>query len=262
MTDPLLPIGRFARLCRLSVKQLRHYDELGLLPPAMVDPHTGYRYYRRDQARDALSIGLLRTLDVPLAAIGRVLAGDRVAETLGEVRTRLEADVARRLRILAALDRVLSDGLPVVDVTIVTEPARRVALVRDTGDADRIGEVTSRCVARLLDALGAAGVRVDTSLIGLFPLDLPQQLTVAAALPTDRDVPGTATELLPGGPHASATHLGPYDHISLTGHALLAWCADHGHTPAGPLYEVYRNDPNTTAPEHLVTHLMIKLEEQ
>src|SRR5262249_23656105 len=64
--EVLMSIGGFARLCRLSVKQLRHYDDLGLLRPAQVDPDSGYRYYRADQARDALSIGLLRSLDVPL----------------------------------------------------------------------------------------------------------------------------------------------------------------------------------------------------
>ena len=41
MSNDLLPIGRFARLCRLSVKQLRHYDDLGLLAPAWVDPSSG-----------------------------------------------------------------------------------------------------------------------------------------------------------------------------------------------------------------------------
>ncbi|MGW2218150.1 MerR family DNA-binding transcriptional regulator, partial [Nonomuraea sp. NPDC001684] len=40
--EDLLPIGQFARLGRLSVKQLRHYDELGLLRPAYVDEVTGY----------------------------------------------------------------------------------------------------------------------------------------------------------------------------------------------------------------------------
>jgi DNA-binding transcriptional MerR regulator len=74
--DDLVPIGRFARLCRLSVKRLRHYDGVGLLPPAYVDEATGYRYYRRDQARDALTIGLLRALDVPLPAVTEVLSGD------------------------------------------------------------------------------------------------------------------------------------------------------------------------------------------
>ncbi len=43
VSDDLLPIGRFARLCRLSVKQLRHYDDLGILSPAWTDPASGYR---------------------------------------------------------------------------------------------------------------------------------------------------------------------------------------------------------------------------
>jgi hypothetical protein len=63
MDAALMPIGGFARLCRLSVKRLRHYDDLGLLRPAWVDPDSGYRYYRADQAREALSIGLLRSPD-------------------------------------------------------------------------------------------------------------------------------------------------------------------------------------------------------
>ncbi|GAA0739774.1 MerR family transcriptional regulator [Dactylosporangium roseum] len=75
MDGELMPIGRFARLCRLSVKQLRHYGDVGLLRPAWVDLDSGYRYYRSGQAREALSIGLLRSLDVPLPVIGQVLAG-------------------------------------------------------------------------------------------------------------------------------------------------------------------------------------------
>ena len=39
----LLSIGRFARLTGLSIGALRHYDEMGLLPPAAVSPETGYR---------------------------------------------------------------------------------------------------------------------------------------------------------------------------------------------------------------------------
>jgi DNA-binding transcriptional MerR regulator len=41
----LMSIGEFARLSRLSAKALRLYDELGLLPPAQVDPGSGYRWY-------------------------------------------------------------------------------------------------------------------------------------------------------------------------------------------------------------------------
>lgn len=37
----LMSIGRFARLTGLTVKALRHYDEVGLLRPAAVDAETG-----------------------------------------------------------------------------------------------------------------------------------------------------------------------------------------------------------------------------
>ena len=41
MTDPLLTIGAFARATGLTPTTLRHYDEVGLLPPADVDAATG-----------------------------------------------------------------------------------------------------------------------------------------------------------------------------------------------------------------------------
>jgi DNA-binding transcriptional MerR regulator len=81
----LMPIGALARLSRLSVKALRHYDAEGLLPPARVDPGSGYRYYRRDQVRTAAAIALLRSLDVPLATIRELLAAgepERLRELL------------------------------------------------------------------------------------------------------------------------------------------------------------------------------------
>ena len=45
----MFSIGDFARHGRVSVRMLRHYDALGLLRPAHVDPVTGYRSYRAAQ---------------------------------------------------------------------------------------------------------------------------------------------------------------------------------------------------------------------
>jgi DNA-binding transcriptional MerR regulator len=61
----LVPIGRFSRLCRLTIPALRHYDELGLLRPAAVDVDTGYRYYSLVQAGEAERIRLLRSIEMP-----------------------------------------------------------------------------------------------------------------------------------------------------------------------------------------------------
>jgi DNA-binding transcriptional MerR regulator/DNA gyrase inhibitor GyrI len=262
MDQHLLPIGRFARRCRLSIKQLRHYDELGLLRPAWVDPGSGYRYYRATQARQALSIGLLRSLDVPLPAIGQVLAGRDVVAVLSAVKDRLEADLVRRRRTLAALQRVLTQGLPRAEVRLTHQDARRVAVTSAVGTVQEIGPLTSDCVVRLGQALAAAGRQPRGPLVGLFPLDLTDQVTVRVAAEVEGDVAGTAGEVLGGGLFAVATHLGPYDQLSLTTHALLAWIGEHGHPVGGGLREVYLSDPQHTAPEQLVTQLMIKVEEE
>lgn len=44
-----IKIGAFSKLCRVTVKTLRHYEELGLLIPAEIDEWTGYRYYEVSQ---------------------------------------------------------------------------------------------------------------------------------------------------------------------------------------------------------------------
>ena len=67
-----LTIGGFSRLTGLTPKALRHYDTLGLLRPAAVEPN-GYRVYDRAQIPAGRLIRRLRDLDVPLEDIRAVL---------------------------------------------------------------------------------------------------------------------------------------------------------------------------------------------
>jgi DNA-binding transcriptional MerR regulator len=249
VSDDLLPIGRFARLSRLSVKQLRHYAELGLLVPAWTDPASGYRYYRPDQARDALLVGLLRAMDVPLPDVARVLSGDGGA--LRRARDRIEADVARRRRALRLLDRVVAEGLPETAVSVVREPALRVFAERAEATPATIPDATAACVKRLLPRMPP-----DPLLVGLFPLDMADEFDVRVCVRAE-----DGDEVLPGGAFAAAVHTGPYEEIPLTVHGVLAWFGDYGHTPAGPVREVYLNDPATTPPEHLETRVMVRVED-
>ena len=41
----MLRISVFSKLSRVSVRMLRHYDELGLLEPTHIDPDPAYRFY-------------------------------------------------------------------------------------------------------------------------------------------------------------------------------------------------------------------------
>jgi DNA-binding transcriptional MerR regulator len=89
-------IQQVARLSGVTARTLRYYDEIGLLPPARIGAN-GYRYYEQEQLLRLQQILLLRELDMDLAAIAAVVAGER---------DQIEALRAHQERLLADRDRL------------------------------------------------------------------------------------------------------------------------------------------------------------
>ncbi len=262
--DDKIAIGPFARLCRLSVKALRHYDELGLLTPAHVDPKSGYRSYRRSQLRRALAIAMLRGLDVPLAGVREILdgGGPRAALALAAEARRQARELARRRMVLASLERLVRDRtLSPYEIEVVDAPARQVALTRRTASLDEQEIVTTTAIRELMAAL--EGQWTDP-VVCRFPearespddiaLEIGVGLREAAMAPAS----ATITEL-PAGREACARHIGPYASLGLAHHDLFAWARERGEAESGPIYEIYVNDPDEVAPEDLVTEVRLPL---
>lgn len=90
-------IGTVARLAQVSVRALRHYDHVGLLRPAHVDPVTGYRYYAPDQVLRLHRILVLRDLGVPLPEIGQLVDDDVTVEQLRGILRLRQAEARARL---------------------------------------------------------------------------------------------------------------------------------------------------------------------
>ena len=67
-------IGDFSRIARVSARQLRFYEEIGLFRPAHADAQTGYRYYRAAQLAELNRIIVLKELGFSLEQIREVLA--------------------------------------------------------------------------------------------------------------------------------------------------------------------------------------------
>jgi DNA-binding transcriptional MerR regulator len=115
--DPLLTVGVVARRSGLTAKALRHYDRIGLLPPAHVDRATGYRRYDRDQVAQARLVHLLRSLDLPLDEVRVAVAawtdGDVAAidDVIRRGRRRLDARITRLRGALHRIDHLLAEGI-------------------------------------------------------------------------------------------------------------------------------------------------------
>lgn len=168
----LLTIGAFAKASRLSPKALRLYDELGLLPPARVDPVTGYRLYAPDQLDQARLVAWLRRLGMPLARIQHVCALD--AGPAGqEVRAfwaQVEADTAARRDLATFLIDHLSRKDPAMSPTAKSLGIRYAAL-SDKGLVRESNQDTAYAGSRLLavaDGCGSQGAPASAAAIDAF----------------------------------------------------------------------------------------------
>ena len=134
----MLKIGDFSKLSRVSVRMLRHYDDIGLLKPAETDALTGYRYYREDQLLVMGRITALKDMGFALADIVRILEIyddreqlDRFLLAREEELSRLSRETEYRLTLLeTARKRLREEQDMSFDVTVRTIPERYAATVR------------------------------------------------------------------------------------------------------------------------------------
>ena len=102
-----MQIKEFAAFTGVSVRTLHYYDEIGLLTPAHVDEHTGYRFYDDSSLLRMQEILFYRELDFSLKAIGEILSapGYDKAKALKEQKNLLTLKKERLERLISAIDR-------------------------------------------------------------------------------------------------------------------------------------------------------------
>ncbi|WP_329569089.1 MerR family transcriptional regulator [Streptomyces sp. NBC_01361] len=165
----LLTIGAFAKASRLSPKALRLYDELGLLPPARVDPVTGYRLYAPEQLDQARLVAWLRRLGMSLARIQHVctLEAGPAAQEVRAFWAQVEADTAARRDLATFLINHLSWKDPAMSPT--TKPLGiRYAALSDTGLVRESNQDTAYAGSRLLavaDGYGSRGAPASAAAV-------------------------------------------------------------------------------------------------
>ncbi|MCW2814376.1 MAG: transcriptional regulator MerR family [Nocardioides sp.] len=227
----LMSIGDAARASGLSAKALRLYDETGLLPPAEVDPVTGYRWYAADQLDRARLVARLRLAGVPLARIrmvadlaGRPGDGGRAAAAeLTSWWRQVEADTASTRALVAALVAELDAKEHDMTVTQQTTGHAEAASSLEQGGRDdqQDAVLVADGVYAVADGLGGApGPLAEEVLDHLCALDdgdpvraLDAAVARAATHVTERyaehpDVGTTLTALVVRGGQVAVAHVG------------------------------------------------------
>jgi DNA-binding transcriptional MerR regulator len=133
----MMSIGEFARLAAVSVRTLRHYDEIGLLRPARVDEATGYRGYTAEQLGQLNRIVALKELGLSLAQVRRLLAGITLDELRGmlmlrraQLETELQSHRSQLLGVEARLSYIEREGtMPADDILLKKIPAQGAIVI-------------------------------------------------------------------------------------------------------------------------------------
>lgn len=247
----LLQIGVFSRLTSTSVRMLRYYQQHGLLEPALVDPGTGYRFYRAAQLQTVRRIEGLRDAGFTVSAMitalevfddPALLSVHLQGQRDELLRQQAEAEVR-----LVALDRLIhttEEPTMTFDVTTTTLPAMTVAYLRDViptyADEGALWQ-------RLMPALVADGIPLTGRCGATFhdtdyresdvDVEVWQEVLPGVSRPAS-----AACRTLPAQQVVTTTLRGSYELMPRAMEALGRHVADHA-LQVGPMFNIYRLGP-------------------
>ena len=268
-------IGEFAALGRVSVRMLRHYDEIGLLQPARVDPRTGDRSYADAQLGSLRRLVQLRDLGCGLDEIGVVLSAVDPSAALHDVlvrrRAALEASVAADRARLERIDERLrrlegTEAMSAVEYRTL-EPVTVYAVEgRAPGmGPENVSPVIDPLLGRLIGAIEAAGrVPVEPGVFWYEAVPGTEELSVHVSFTADaapEPADGYDVVELPAVERAAVlTHRGDMPTIGRSWMALMEQVVDDGYRIVGPTREVYVHAPDDRPQAEWVTELIAPVE--
>lgn len=289
----LFSIGDMAKLCGISARQLRYYDQIGVIRPSYRDPSNGYRYYTEDQIELLFFLRELRNLGISNDSIQRLFINRDVEQLVQELQINLSmvereihASLARYKSIVNALvvntkalaylhgqEAIDSDIYGYYRISIARIPPTKILFIGYENDMDyddrndyinRVVELT-----RLAESMHLK--LADTKMFIRSP---SQQLPPLGDLPpgkayyeiareiVDKDIPEGSPNIKSfGGINAlSAVSVGAHAEATDAYPVLQKWAQDHNIAISDTSIEEYMVDTFTSYDERrFVTRIMIPL---
>lgn len=266
-TSQRLTIGEFARRSFLSPKALRLYDRQGLLVPAEVDPHSGYRFYREEQLATARLIARLRQLDMPLAIVQSLLQRDphQQAEGLAHWWDDVEARIDAQRELMTWLLISLSGREIPLDQFVVEEravPATTVICEQRHVNAFELPSWLETRMAYLVDIAHQHGGPSDRCFVvyhGEVSEDSNGPVEICVPIDSEQSSTLVVPFRLDPAHHEAFTRLRKrqvaYPQI-LTGYdAVEQWTVHNQRTISGPPREIYDPGFLTAGPDDFIVDI-------
>jgi len=272
----MLKIGDFSKLSRISIRMLRHYDEIGLLVPESVDDFTSYRYYSEAQLPLANRINALKEMGFSLSMVAEILITYRDSQALKQYLTMKQIEIkehaektSRQLLLLeTTINRLRKDeNLMEYNVTLKEMPQRYVASLRGTIPSyDKEGILWEQMIRELspqnvqyANPCNSIAVFHDKEHKEHNP-DVEIQISVQGEYQNTENV---VFKTVPAVLIASATYKGSYDQLTEVNQAVANWVRDNNYEYAGAMFTIYHVSPaQTQNSDELVTEICFSVQKK
>ena len=259
----MFKIGDFSKLGQVSVRMLRHYDQLSLLKPDHIDQFTSYRYYKAGQLSDLNRILFFKDLGFSLQQINELLTNNLPADQLRGMlkikQVELEREVqdgrARLARVEARLRQIEQEGQPPpYEVTTKMSEAMVIASVRQlVSNPQDMGYYCQQMYSMLYAGLDDLGISARHPEVTFYHNDeYPEtDLDVETAVQIDArhlhaglEHPHISLRQAPAEKRVAAlVYEGPYREVGSAVLVLLNWIGINAWIISGAVRELHLSGP-------------------
>ncbi|WP_334071419.1 MerR family transcriptional regulator [Paenibacillus sp. A14] len=257
----MLSIGEFSKICRVSTKTLRYYDEIGLIHPDQIHPENGYRYYSMTQLEKMLLIQRLKSYHFSLDEIREVLAWEKdlseekLCFRLQRKKKHIEEQIQAYASILEQMKRDIASlelGRPLmsfldrIEVELVETRPRNILSIRRSLSGEDYAAGYGIYFAELYERIATGKLTLQGTPMTIYhsPEYNPAGNDTEFAIPVKEAVKGTRD--FPGGLCAKSVLKGAYHELTSVYARLREWVEREGYALTEAPFELYLTDPVQT----------------
>lgn len=251
----MFKIGDFSKLTRVTIRMLRHYDEIGLLKPKSIDKFTGYRFYSVDQIQKINRVQVLKEMGFSLTEICGFMEKDLDSKQLLSLLEKRRREISEtidnekvKLTRVEALMRFVDkeDSDMKYEICIKNIPGCKVLSLRDI--------IPSHSEeGNLWEELGAYANKIKVKKIvpgysiyhdeGYKESDVDIEVTII----TNEDIAGSdriiVRQLEDVPEMAIVFHQGLFEEMGAAYHALGVWMSSNNYESNGPTRMMHHKGP-------------------
>ena len=249
----MISIGEFSKICQVTTRTLRHYDEINLLKRVMVNKENNYRFYDVRQVRTILMINRLKEYEFSLEEIHNLISTNdnkiildkikdkkkEIQEKISkfeEIKNQMDFDILnleKGFDLMSFIEDIKVELIETQDINIIS--SRQIMSVHEYGKY--IGNLFERAFA---NKLTIAGPPMSIYYGEEFNED---HNDTEVAIPV-KEESHSLIRKLNGQLCAKVVFNGPYSKLNIAYGKILEWIAKNNYKIVGNPYDKYIKGPD------------------